>query len=473
MPEPKTAAPHALLLAGPPGRSQIRFALAAVLFSVATFVIVVPLATLPVARVPAFIPAYESALAICFVITAALLFGQYNFSQRPALLVLASGYLFTACIVVAHILSFPGVFSATGLLGAGPQTSVWLYVFWHGGFPFFVLGYALLDRHASEPGAGSDAASAQPGDNTAGIVLAATIALTGVCGMTLLASAGQALLPTLLLEDHPTPTLAALGYAFWLLSLLALFSLWRRRPRTMLDLWLMVVLCGWLFEVALFVIFNTARFDLGWYASRLYGLLAASSLLIVLLLETATQNARLAQLTHELSEANRALEQLSLHDALTTLANRRFFDAYLAAQIAIARRHGRALALVMCDVDAFKPYNDDYGHQAGDECLKRIAVALQSCCHRPADMVARYGGEEFALILPETTSADAARIAEEARRAVAELKMLHASAPAAAQISISAGVAVLDGDMSAQQLIRAADRNLFEAKRLGRNRVVS
>ena len=88
-------------------------------------------------------------------------------------------------------------------------------------------------------------------------------------------------------------------------------------------------------------------------------------------------------------------------------------------------------------------------------------------------MVARYGGEEFALILPETGLADATRIAEEARRAVAELKILHARAPAAARVSISAGVSVLDGDMTAQQLILAADRNLFEAKRLGRNRVAS
>ena len=472
MPEPLTTERRALLLADPPGRSQIRFALAAVLVSVATFVAVVPSATQPVARIPAFIPAYESALAICFLITAALLYGQYNFSRARGLLVLASGYLFTACVIVAHILCFPGVFSATGLLGAGPQTSVWLYVFWHGGFPLFVLAYALLDRNAPRPTTASEPDSAQSIDSTARIVLAAMFTLIVVSALTLTASAGQALLPALLLEDHPTSTLAKLGYGFWLLSLLALFGLWRRQPRTTLDLWLMVVMCGWLFEVALFVIFNTARFDLGWYASRIYGLLAASSLLIVLLLETATQNARLAQLTRELSDANRGLEQLSLHDALTTLANRRFFDAYLAAQIAIARRHGRELALVMCDADAFKTYNDDYGHQAGDECLKRIAAALQSCCHRPADMVARYGGEEFALILPETGLADATRIAEEARRAVAELKILHARAPAAARVSISAGVALLDGDMSAQQLIRTADRNLFEAKRQGRNRVV-
>ena len=156
-------------------------------------------------------------------------------------------------------------------------------------------------------------------------------------------------------------------------------------------------------------------------------------------------------------------------------ANRRFFDTYLAGQVAIAHRQKRTLALVMCDVDAFKAYNDHYGHQAGDESLKQVAAALQSCCRRPADMVARYGGEEFAIILPDTELAGAARIAEAARSAVARLNIAHAHSPAASFVSISGGVAALPGkgDLSPQQLIAAADQNLFEAKHSGRNRMVS
>ncbi len=103
---------------------------------------------------------------------------------------------------------------------------------------------------------------------------------------------------------------------------------------------------------------------------------------------------QLAQLTDELNAANNALKRMSLQDELTALGNRRFFDRYLSKQIAIAQRHKRALALVMCDVDAFKAYNDHYGHQAGDECLRQIGAALRSCCRRAADMAARYGGEE-------------------------------------------------------------------------------
>ena len=104
----------------------------------------------------------------------------------------------------------------------------------------------------------------------------------------------------------------------------------------------------------------------------------------------------LSRLSAELSAANRTLEQLSLHDALTNLANRRLFDRYLGKQVAISRRHKRTLALVLCDIDAFKAYNDHYGHQAGDVCLKQVADAIATCCRRPSDLAARYGGEEFA-----------------------------------------------------------------------------
>jgi diguanylate cyclase (GGDEF)-like protein len=183
---------------------------------------------------------------------------------------------------------------------------------------------------------------------------------------------------------------------------------------------------------------------------------------------------QLAKLSAELSAANKSLEQLSLQDGLTDLANRRCFDNYLAKQVAVARRYKRRLALVLCDVDAFKAYNDCYGHQAGDACLKQVAAALRSCCRRPADMAARYGGEEFALILPDTELIGAAQIAETARDAIAQLRIPHAHSPAAPYVTISGGVAVLlrHIHMSAEQLITAADATLYQAKHLGRNRMV-
>ncbi len=183
---------------------------------------------------------------------------------------------------------------------------------------------------------------------------------------------------------------------------------------------------------------------------------------------------QIAQLSAALAE-NKSLEQDSLHDGLTAIANRRFLDAYLVRQIAIARRHRRSLAFVLCDIDEFKKYNDHYGHRAGDHCLRKVAAAIRSCANRPADMAARYGGEEFALVLPDTNLVGAARIAEGARAAVAALKIPHAKSLAGPYVSISGGVSVLlwTTDMTEEELVTTADQSLYRAKHEGRNRIVT
>src|SRR5260221_4177769 len=134
----------------PAERGERRLALAVVITSVAVFLAAAPFAKLPLAQVPAFIPIYESALVINDLITAILLFGQFGILRSRALLVLASGYLLTAFMAVAHALTFPGLFSPTGLLGAGPQSTAWLYMFLHGGFPLLVIAYALLKGEARD-----------------------------------------------------------------------------------------------------------------------------------------------------------------------------------------------------------------------------------------------------------------------------------------------------------------------------------
>jgi diguanylate cyclase (GGDEF)-like protein len=454
-------------------RSQRRIGLSAVLISVVFFFVAVPFATWPLPRLQAFIAVYESTLVLSDLITAVLLFAQFNVLRSRALLVLASGYLFTALIAVSHALTFPELFSPSGLLGAGPQSTAWLYMFWHGGFPLFVILYALL----KDDNGNAIAASGAPGLRRAGTGIAimgsiATILAT-VCGLTIIATANHGFLAVLMVGNGFTPVMKGVVTSLWVMSLLAVVLLWRRRPHTVLDLWLIVVMCAWIFDIGVSAVLNAGRFDLGWYGGRLYGLLAAIVLLIVLLIENVTHYTRLAQVSVQLSVANKSLEQLSLHDGLTSLANRRFFDTYLADQIAIARRNKRILSLVLYDVDAFKAYNDHYGHQAGDECLQRIAAALQSCCRRPADMVARYGGEEFAMILPETELMGAVRIGEAARDAVAQLKILHGHSPAGPYVSISGGVAGLlpNVDITAKQLIMEADQTLYEAKDQGRNRI--
>ena len=461
-----------LLSADAASRREYGLALIAVLISGAIFCVAAPFAAMSLRHVTAFIPAYESAVVLSDLITAALLFGQFNILRSWALLVLACGYLFTASVAVMHELSFPGVFSQEGLFGGGPQTTIWLYVSWHGGFPLCVILYALLKRRAS--GRTADTAPRRG----SGIVIIGGVAaiLTIAAGLSWTIIANRNGLPALIHGTLFTPLMRIAISITCALCVAALLALWRQTSRTALDLWLMVVMVAWLFDTSLCGIFNMGRFDLGWYGGRVYGLLAASSLLFFLLAESAAHYGKLAQLSGELGTANEILQRLSLVDGLTNIANRRHFDTHLAGQMALARRHKRALALILYDVDSFKAYNDHYGHQAGDACLTQIASALQACCRRPGDLAARYGGEEFAIILPDTGLAAATRIAENARMAVAELGIVHEHSRGALCVSISGGIAILQSENSATsavQLIQQADQALYRAKRNGRNQMAT
>ena len=184
---------------------------------------------------------------------------------------------------------------------------------------------------------------------------------------------------------------------------------------------------------------------------------------------------RLIKMSAELTAANRALERMSRQDGLTELANRRCLDAYLSDEMARARRSKKELAFALCDLDFFKAYNDHYGHPAGDECLKQVAQALRSVCRRPADLAARYGGEEFALVLPETGLAGAAQVAERVRAAVAKLTIRHEHSSVAPHLTMSVGVASLvpGRDIRIERLVAMADQAMYQAKKLGRNRVVA
>ncbi len=169
------------------------------------------------------------------------------------------------------------------------------------------------------------------------------------------------------------------------------------------------------------------------------------------------------------------LRDLSLVDGLTGIANRRRFDEVLLREWARARRDGRPLSLLMVDVDHFKDYNDRYGHPAGDACLQQIAMAIDGIAHRAADQTARYGGEEFAVILPNADAATAATMAEKIRAGVAALGRPHEASDTAAFVTISIGVAttIPAQASNAANLVAAADKALYEAKRSGRNRVVA
>lgn len=181
---------------------------------------------------------------------------------------------------------------------------------------------------------------------------------------------------------------------------------------------------------------------------------------------------RVAERTTELEEANQKLAALSNTDGLTNLANRRRFDEALASEFARSRRTGQPLALAILDVDYFKKYNDRYGHQMGDECLKVVASLLGAKARRSGDLAARYGGEEFAIILANTELSTAQSIVESVRQSIEATEIPH-EMTSLGTLTVSIGLAVMTADtnMSAEALLRAADQALYQAKHEGRNRV--
>ena len=186
----------------------------------------------------------------------------------------------------------------------------------------------------------------------------------------------------------------------------------------------------------------------------------------------ASRDAEIVARTQYLED--KLLGELLERDPLTSLKNRRSFDEHLQRIWMQAQRDSRTVAVLMIDVDDFKRYNDTYGHQAGDEALRRIGGVLREFGRRPLDLAARYGGEEFALIMNDVTVEHAAKVAEQLRVAVASLGIAHSAARAATSVTLSVGVAVAKPVLgrTVNGLVQLADEALYAAKAAGRNRVL-
>lgn len=368
----------------PAAPRERRIALATVVASVVVFVVIAPFAEVQLTKVWAFIPIYQSALIVNDLITAALLFAQFRIVRIRALLIMACGYLFTAAITVAHTLTFPGLFAPTGLLGAGMQSTAWIYMFWHAGFPLIVIFYASLkNRTETMIPRGHDGVVA---------MLCVLAVLAVVSGLTLLATAGRDLLPAIMVGNRYTTAMIFVVGSTWALSLVALTVLWRRRPHSVLDIWLMVVMCAWLIDIALAAVLNAGRFDLGFYAGRIYGLLAASFVLIMLLFENTTLYARLAERTAELQAMNKELEAFSYsvsHDLRAPLRAIDGFSSILAEDyrdrldehgrglLERVRRNTERMGRLIDDLLAFS--------RLGRQPLRTARVSLDDLVHEVLD----------------------------------------------------------------------------------------
>jgi len=247
------------------------------------FAAVAPFADIPLSRLDSFIPSIQVIVSIASIITAVLLFGQFWTVGSRGVLVLAAGYLFVALIVVSHILTFPGAFSPTGLLGAGTQTAGWLYIFWHFGFAVSVFGYVLL-KDAKGPvryAAGS------------AIAWTVTTVVGLVCLLTWIFTSKEQFLPVLF-ADRTNFTLLAL-YSTGVdsfLSALALALLWRR-GRSTLDMWLCVTISAFLAELVINTVLISGRFTLGWYVGRVFAVLVPTIVMILMLAQIFALNAKL------------------------------------------------------------------------------------------------------------------------------------------------------------------------------------
>ncbi|OGR03910.1 MAG: hypothetical protein A2511_08265 [Deltaproteobacteria bacterium RIFOXYD12_FULL_50_9] len=183
----------------------------------------------------------------------------------------------------------------------------------------------------------------------------------------------------------------------------------------------------------------------------------------------------LLEVTRQLEEANKTLQRFSYLDGLTGVSNRRFFDDTLLKEWRRAQREKQSIGFIMIDIDFFKAYNDFYGHQGGDECLKRVARAINTVPKRPTDFVARYGGEEFAVVLPNTDIEGVMVVAEQMLNDVRNLAIVHERSKVADRVTISLGIAacIPPKGKGFEQLIKEADAALYSAKADGRDRFKS
>jgi diguanylate cyclase (GGDEF)-like protein len=436
----------------PTTRAQASAALAVTAVLLLAAGLALPVGNRPLTPHPGFMPAFGGMMVLGSLITACLLFSQARAAGDRSTADLGTAYLFSAMIIVPHLMAFPGVFAEQSLIGAS-ASAVWLWGGWHAGFSLLVMRYAWR--------------SGRVGTGQVRLLPIFGCLAAIVAALTMIATAGLRFLPEVLSEGgFQRLNDLGIGPAVFACNAAALgLVAIRLRGRTVVDLWLMVATLTAMLDVVL-TLHGGGRYTLGWYGGRLLSLGTDVAILVALMSE-------LARMFRQLTDVNEQLQALTMTDGLTQIANRRCFDEALSRAWRTAERQDTAISLLMLDLDWFKGFNDSLGHPAGDECLRRVAAFIRSHARRPYDMAARLGGEEFALLMPATEEAGAAMIAERVRAGMETLGIAYPGSRFG-HMTVSAGVATLRpraGEPPAT-LIAAADQALYTAKEGGRNRVV-
>jgi len=314
------------LLIGVATRRQVMVAVGVVLGAVFLFALVTPFAKTPLPQITAFIPMFEAALVFCDIIAAVMILQQYAAVRSSSILLLGSGYAYTAAIAACHLLTFPNVFTSGEILGGDQQSAAWLYLFWHGTFPLLLIFYCAeekRERARSNLRVANGPRGVEPGRAIAlGIVCAVSVALAQLT----FTVGARAYLPPLIANVHFLSTMTTAVELSGLACLIAAGLLLRAAPLTVVHLWLAVSMLAWLLDLLMTNTVADGRYELGWYVGKLFGLFSASTLLILYIIESGANYGRLAllntSLRSEIAEREQAVEALQRANTNVERANR-------------------------------------------------------------------------------------------------------------------------------------------------------
>jgi len=416
--------------------------------------------------VTALLPMLVGCIIITELLSAYVLLTQFLELRYPALVLIGAAYLYSGLLVIPYILTFPGVFSPTGLFNANQQTALMLWALWHAGFPILVLAYAAGENRFR------------------GVRLTArhARAITVTCVVSCLMIAAIALfltthfrdsLPRFMVDGRFSRlSLTALLPAISFFDLAALVVLVAgMRGRTVAPMWLTLAVLASLLDSIIGVVCQ--RYSFGWYTGKGFAVASSSLILGAFVYESLGLNSKLANAHNELERlhagerkrSQERLEYLAHHDALTGLDNRERLQQQLVTDISAARRSGNLLALLFLDLDHFKEVNDTLGQSAGDEVLIEAARRLRAVV-RAEEFVARMGGDEFATVLKDITSpSEAESVAARFRNS---LSHPFSVGDRTFHLSASVGIVIYPNDGTApEELLSRADAAAHLAKRDG------
>ena len=421
----------------------------------------VPLAGVQWARIPAFLPTYQTALIIAYVITGYLIFAQYQVTHSVALLFLSGGCIYTGAILVAQFLTFPGMFVAQGALVGGDQTTIWLWCLWHVGPSMGIFLYIASEW--LRPSYIVDDPKRTARWFGLALVLIFSVSIAGV-------TVFHDLLPVLdIAGNFHRITTTGIAPVIQLLTGAALLLLWRvTRFRTVLQVWLGVALFALLCD-NMITMLGGSRLSVGWYVGRFNALISATVIMLFYLAEINRAYLKSAGDARQIAASYVQL-QVKVDEAridhLTGLASRSLFLEQAAAMRNSSVNDDKSAAVLFIDLDGFKGINDQFGHDHGDTVLMQTAAALRASL-RDRDIAGRLGGDEFVVCLTAPSAFIDGKAEKIAERIVNKVGGIGNG------VGCSVGIVICDlATLDIETAIRQADEAMYSAKKRGKNRFV-